>query len=79
MDDRNAVAILSADADKWTGVDDSTGQGVTREDVGRYLRYLTEIRYIGKPAGRGRQVPDIKAEVLQGVAIGGVGGRGGVR
>jgi L-aminoadipate-semialdehyde dehydrogenase len=79
MDDRNAVAILKADADKWTGVDDSTGHGVTREDVGKFLRYLTEIQFIPKPTERGRQLPDIPAEVLQAVAAGGIGGRGGTQ
>jgi len=77
MDDRNAVTILKADADKWTGVDDSTGHGVSREDVGRYLSYLAEIKFIAKPTGRGRQLPAVQSEVLQAVAAGGVGGRGG--
>ncbi|KAK0730193.1 hypothetical protein B0H67DRAFT_561059 [Lasiosphaeris hirsuta] len=77
MDDRNAVAVLKADADKWTGVDDSTGHGVLRDDVGRFLRYLVEIKFIPQPTERGRQLPDIKAEVLQAVAAGGTGGRGG--
>lgn len=77
MDDRNAVAVLKADADKWTGVDDSTGYGVTREDVGRFLSYLAEIKFVPKPTGRGRQLPAIQPEVLQGLAIGGAGGRGG--
>ncbi|KAK0656932.1 hypothetical protein B0T16DRAFT_366692 [Cercophora newfieldiana] len=77
MDDRNAVAILKADADKWTGVDDSTGHGVTREDVGRYLSYLAEIKFVPRPSGRGRQLPQIQPEVLEGLASGGVGGRGG--
>ena len=77
MDDRNAVTILKADADKWTGVDDSTGHGVSREDVGRYLSYLAEIKFIAKPTGRGRQLPAVQSEVLRAVAAGGVGGRGG--
>ncbi|KAK3362458.1 hypothetical protein B0T25DRAFT_524378 [Lasiosphaeria hispida] len=77
MDDRNAVAVLKADADKWTGVDDSTGHGVLREDVGRFLRYLAETKFIPQPTERGRQLPEIKAEVLQAVAVGGTGGRGG--
>lgn len=78
MDDRNAVAVLKADADKWTGVDDSTGHGVTRDNVGKFLRYLAEIKFIGQPTGRGRPLPEISADVLQGIAVGGVGGRGGV-
>lgn len=78
MDDRNAVAILKADADKWTGVDDSTGHGVSREDVGRYLSYLSELKFISRPTERGRPLPAMKPEVLQALAAGGTGGRGGV-
>ncbi|KAL2157963.1 hypothetical protein VTH06DRAFT_4772 [Thermothelomyces fergusii] len=77
MDDRNAVAILKADADRWTGVDESTGQGISREDVGRYLAYLAEIKFVGRPTGRGRPLPEIKPEVLAALAVGGTGGRGG--
>ncbi|GAB1310623.1 large subunit of alpha-aminoadipate reductase [Madurella fahalii] len=78
MDDRNAVAILKADADKWTGVDDSTGHGISREDVGRYLSYLSELKFIGHPTERGRPLPAMKPEVLEALAAGGTGGRGGV-
>ena len=77
MDDRNAVAILKADADKWTGVDDSTGHGISREEVGKYLRYLSELKFIGEPTERGRPLPEIKQEVLEALALGGTGGRGG--
>ncbi|KAL2154625.1 hypothetical protein VTH82DRAFT_3301 [Thermothelomyces myriococcoides] len=77
MDDRNAVAILKADADRWTGVDESTGQSIGREDVGRYLAYLTQIKFVGRPTGRGRPLPELKPEVLAALAVGGVGGRGG--
>jgi L-aminoadipate-semialdehyde dehydrogenase len=77
MDDRNAVAVLKADADKWTGVDDSTGHGISREDVGRFLAYLAEIKFIGRPSGRGRPLPEMKPEVLRALAVGGTGGRGG--
>lgn len=76
MDDRNAVAVLRADADRWTGVDDSTGHGVTREDVGRFLRYLAEIKFVPEPMGRGRRLPDLSDELREAVAVGGVGGRG---
>ncbi|KAI1371888.1 large subunit of L-aminoadipate-semialdehyde dehydrogenase [Hypoxylon crocopeplum] len=75
LDDRNAVAVLKADGDRWTGIDESSGYGITREDVGRYLRYLAEIKFIGQPTGRGRQLPDIRADIVQ--AVGGIGGRGG--
>ncbi|KAI0380887.1 large subunit of L-aminoadipate-semialdehyde dehydrogenase [Hypomontagnella monticulosa] len=77
LDDRNAVAVLKADGDKWTGVDESSGYGITREDVGRYLRYLSEIKFVSRPTGRGRPLPDITADIVQALAIGGIGGRGG--
>ncbi|KAK3329989.1 hypothetical protein B0H66DRAFT_508823 [Apodospora peruviana] len=77
MDDRNAVAVLKADADKWTGVDDSTGHGISREEVGRYLSYLAQIQFIGQPTERGRPLPKIKPEILEALAVGGTGGRGG--
>jgi L-aminoadipate-semialdehyde dehydrogenase len=77
MDDRNAVAILKADADRWTGIDDSTGHSVSREDVGRYLAYLAEIKFVGRPSGRGRALPELKPEVLAALALGATGGRGG--
>ncbi|KAI0485188.1 alpha-aminoadipate reductase [Xylariaceae sp. FL0804] len=53
LDDRNAVAVLRQDADRWTGVDDSAGEGIGRDDIGRYLRFLAEIRFMPWPAGRG--------------------------
>ncbi|KAK4231115.1 hypothetical protein QBC38DRAFT_466864 [Podospora fimiseda] len=77
MDDRNAVAILKADADKWTGVDDSTGHGVNRDDVGKYLRYLTHTNFIGVPKERGRPLPELKPEVVEALSLGATGGRGG--
>ncbi|KAI0122333.1 large subunit of L-aminoadipate-semialdehyde dehydrogenase [Daldinia grandis] len=77
LDDRNAVAILKADGDKWTGVDESSGYGISRDDVGRYLRYLAEIKFISQPTERGRPLPDISADIVQALAVGGIGGRGG--
>lgn len=78
LDDRNAVAVLKADADRWTGVDDSTGEGITREDIGRYLRFLAEIKFMPWPTGRGRELPPIAADIAQAQVQWGVGGRGGV-
>lgn len=75
LDDRNAVAVLKADADKWTGVDESAGYGVAREDVGRFLRYMAELKFIGWPSERGRKLPDIKVDAAQAQAA--AGGRGG--
>ncbi|KAH7318213.1 alpha-aminoadipate reductase [Stachybotrys elegans] len=77
LDDRNAVAVLKADADRWTGVDDSAGEGVSREHIGRYLRFLAETKFMPWPTGRGRPLPEIPAEVIKAQAEWGVGGRGG--
>ncbi|QPH04919.1 putative secondary metabolism biosynthetic enzyme [Epichloe festucae Fl1] len=77
LDDRNAVAVLKADADRWTGIDDSAGEGITREDIGRYLRFLAEIKFMPWPTGRGRELPPIAADIAQAQAQWGVGGRGG--
>ncbi|KAI5855048.1 hypothetical protein GGS23DRAFT_590233 [Durotheca rogersii] len=57
LDDRNAASVLKADGDRWTGTDESSGSGVTREDMGRYLGYLASIKFISQPTGRGRQLP----------------------
>lgn len=77
LDDRNASSVLKTDGTRWTGIDESSGYGITREDVGRYLRYLAEIRFIGQPTERGRQLPELSAHIVQAVAVGGIGGRGG--
>ncbi|KAH6887930.1 alpha-aminoadipate reductase [Thelonectria olida] len=77
LDDRNTVAVLKGDADRWTGVDDSAGEGVTREDIGRYLRFLATIKFLPWPTSRGRELPPISADVAQAQAQWGVGGRGG--
>lgn len=78
LDDRNAIKILKADAESWTGIDESAGYGITREDVGRFLRYLVEIKLIEKPSGRGRPLPDVKLNADQMRTVGVLGGRGGV-
>ncbi|RKU41013.1 putative NRPS-like protein biosynthetic cluster [Coniochaeta pulveracea] len=78
LDDRNAVAVLKADADRWTGVDESAGEGITREGVGRFLRYLAETNFLAWPTRRGRELPAIKPGVVEAQAKYGVGGRGGV-
>jgi L-2-aminoadipate reductase len=77
LDDRNTVKILKEDADNWTGVDESAGYGIGREDVGRYLRYLAETGFISWPTGRGRPLPEINLTQAQLDAAGAVGGRGG--
>lgn len=78
LDDRNAVAVLKADADRWTGVDESAGEGLSREAVGRFLRYLAETNFLAWPTRQGRELPAIKAGVVEAQAKWGVGGRGGV-
>jgi L-2-aminoadipate reductase len=78
LDDRNAVAVLQADAAWWTGVDESAGEGISREAVGRFLRYLVETNFLAWPTRRGRELPAIKAGVVEAQAKWGVGGRGGV-
>ena len=78
LDDRNAVAVLKADANRWTGVDESAGEGISREAVGRFLRYLAETNFLAWPTRRGRELPAIKAGVVEAQAKYGVGGRGGV-
>jgi len=76
LDDRNAIQILKADAEDWTGVDESAGYGISREDVGKFLRYLAEIKFVSWPTGKGRPLPEVNLSVIQ--ANGAVGGRGGV-
>ncbi|KAI6250719.1 L-2-aminoadipate reductase large subunit [Erysiphe necator] len=49
LDDRNAVSVLKKDAQFWTGVDDSTGCGISRDDIGKILAYLNQIGFIPSP------------------------------
>ncbi|KAL3425272.1 L-aminoadipate-semialdehyde dehydrogenase [Phlyctema vagabunda] len=77
LDDANAVTILKTDADSWTGVDESAGYGISREVVGKILRYLTEIKFVTPPTGKGRALPDLDLSAAQLQAISTVGGRGG--
>lgn len=49
LDDRNAIAVLRDDARYWTGIDESAGDGITREDVGKILAYLVEIGFMQRP------------------------------
>ena len=77
LDDRNAVKVLKEDAENWTGVDESAGYGISREDVGRFLRYLVMTKFVSWPSGKGRPLPEINLGIAQMQAIGAVGGRGG--
>ena len=76
LDDRNAVAVLKADADSWTSVDDSAGEGITRDDIGRYLHFLADIEFMPRPTARGRDLPPIAKDVAQAYMQWGIGGRG---
>lgn len=76
LDDTNAIKVLKADADNWTGIDESGGYGIIRDDVGRYLRYLVEIKFVESPSARGRQLPEIQLSETQKQFLGAVGGRG---
>ncbi|RCI16477.1 hypothetical protein L249_1733 [Ophiocordyceps polyrhachis-furcata BCC 54312] len=77
LDDRNAVRVLKEDAENWTGVDESAGYGIGREDVGRYLRYLAETMFVGWPSGKGRPLPEVRLGEAQLAAAEAMGGRGG--
>ncbi|PCD44879.1 hypothetical protein AU210_000329 [Fusarium oxysporum f. sp. radicis-cucumerinum] len=77
LNDRNAVAILKADANRWTGIDKSTGEGIDRECVGRFLRYLAETGFLPWPSRQGRELPAIKDSIIEAQKFS-VGGRGGV-
>ena len=79
LDDANAVKVLKADAENWTGTDESSGYGVGREDIGRYLRFLAEIGFISWPEGRGRPLPDVRLSEEMRAVMGAVGGRGGAQ
>lgn len=60
------------------GIDESAGYGISREDVGRFLRYLAEIKFVGWPSGRGRPLSDLNLSTAQLQAVGAVDGRGTV-
>lgn len=51
FDDRNAI---KADADRWTGIDESAGEGISRETVGHFLTYLAETKFLAWPTSQGR-------------------------
>ena len=78
LDDRNAVKILKADAEHWTGIDESAGYGISRENVGKFLRYLAEIKFVSWPSRTGRALPEISISAAPLQAVGALGGRGDV-
>lgn len=66
--------MLKRDAGRFTRVDEGVGYGMSRKDVGRYLRFLAETKYIGFPSERGRPLPDIDVDIATAKAAGGRGG-----
>ena len=78
INDRNAVGVWKGDKEHWTGVDESEGYGISRENVGRYLRYLTEIGFVASaPEGERTLLPEIEISKAQRQVLGALGRRGG--
>lgn len=76
LDDRNARAVLLADVD-WTGVDLSSGKGVTMNEMGIYLAYLVGIGFLDPPTGIGKhKLPDVQTDRKLLKKLASVGGRG---
>ncbi len=76
LDDRNARKSLKLDSE-WTGIDLSSGKGVSVELMGQYLSYLIATGFLESPPKAGaRKLPEvsISKEVLEKMSI--VGGRG---
>lgn len=67
------LASLQSDADRWTGVDDSAGEGIAREDIRWYLRFLVTVKLLPWPASRGSKLPPNSADVAQTQALWGSG------
>ncbi|KAK9450456.1 uncharacterized protein V1518DRAFT_413899 [Limtongia smithiae] len=79
LDDTNAVAALSYDAEAWTGEDVAQGAGVTEEIMGIYLAYLIAIGYLAKPTGpASAKLPAVVLPDSIRIALTHVGGRGGI-
>ncbi|KAH7246297.1 L-aminoadipate-semialdehyde dehydrogenase large subunit [Fusarium tricinctum] len=76
LDDSNTVKILKEDAEHWTGIDESSGYGISRVDIGRFLRFLVETQFVSWPTGRGRPFPEANLTAAQLETVGAVGGRG---
>ncbi|KAG8406717.1 large subunit of alpha-aminoadipate reductase [Metarhizium acridum] len=77
LDDRNAVTVLKAETDRWTGIDESAEEGISRETVGHFLRHLAETKFLAWPTSQGRELQAIGVNIAQAQAQWGVGGRGG--
>lgn len=78
LDDTHAAFALRADA-AWSGIDASTGAGVTEDLVGLYCSYLAEVGFLPKPtvSAAPRQLPAARLSEDQKKALLSVGGRGG--
>ena len=75
LDDRNAVAVLKADATRWREKDEViTKFSISQDKVGRFLRYLAETEFIEWPEKGGARLPEINIDIRQ-AQQGGVGGR----
>ena len=80
LDDRNAVAVLKADAGRWRGRGKDeilTKFSISQDNVGRFLRYLAETDFIDWPekGGGGAKLPEIGIDIRQAQKGGAVGGR----
>ena len=76
LDDQNAAAVLKADT-AWTGEDVSSGSTVTRDLVGKYLKYMCLIGFLPPPtAEKGQCLPEIPVPGERNMVDGHVGGRG---
>jgi L-aminoadipate-semialdehyde dehydrogenase len=64
LNNRNSVKTLKADAEDWTGIDESIGYDISRENIGRYLRYLAEIKFVGWPLDKGRALPKVSISIV---------------
>ena len=69
LDDFNVMTVLRTDLDRWIGIDESAGEGISRENISRFLPW---------PPRRGRELLATKDSVIEAQAKGVLGGRDGV-
>ena len=78
LDDSNATTALRADA-SWSGVDASSGSGVTENLVGLYVSYLVTLGFLPGPSSTGVwSLPTVRISEDQRNALMSAGGRGGI-
>lgn len=46
FDDCNVVVVFKVDVDWWIGIDESVGEGISREIVGCFFRFFVEINFL---------------------------------